>query len=440
MQLIALAICLLALWTHCSQDPSLDASIACSLGMGCGIVLLLAMARNLWIGWLSRLLPEHPSTGNESRLLPARRIVDGFHLLVWSASSLYLIFVVQWPDVVRYGMGGIGWVLLDEVLILSPIVGVLLFSWRWMYRADGKVGDVQVWRTYILLLIPLLPVSLACACSDITRLHIRGGMTLASWTQAAGVVGLAIGGVGSWMFAANNRGASIRFTKPTQQLNHIRRKTGVRFLGVLRFSLQTKLIYIGTIGIPGLRLLVISDGLASLLSDAEMSALIRHEAAHIRRGHTSIRLLAVAAPLLAALACVRLFPHTVSGLSEALRECGIPVVFQTNILAPVVLSAAAVLTLGWCARGLEFDADWWSCENLNGGCSADLSGALRSLQIATNNSGGWIHPPLDRRIASLNRDAGSQGFERMGDAFPVLLRWSLFCIVVLAVGACFVSL
>ena len=76
---------------------------------------------------------------DDARLEQVCRRVNSCHTAVWLASSVATIYVFRWHDVVRTEWGLDRFVLVDEILILMPVLLSLLASWAVFY--DLKSAD-----------------------------------------------------------------------------------------------------------------------------------------------------------------------------------------------------------------------------------------------------------------------------------------------------------
>ncbi|HSM21446.1 MAG TPA: M48 family metalloprotease [Rubrivivax sp.] len=138
--------------------------------------------------------------------------------------------------------------------------------------------------------------------------------------------------------------------------------------------------------------IALSTGLLSLLSEAELRAVIAHELAHIRRGDAApVALGAVLSGAL--LARVGLLPTALGGEaldSDGAGEDGVlsPAAWALLLLAPL---AALPLRLA-LRRGREFDADA-AATRISGDARA-LADALLTIEHAALRHPPLRHPPL----------------------------------------------
>src|SRR5262245_33167156 len=64
---------------------------------------------------------------------------------LWMAAVLIVLFVAQWPRIVRGNWQLAGWPLVDELAILTPVIAPLLLVWAGLYRLD-RAAQVAAFR------------------------------------------------------------------------------------------------------------------------------------------------------------------------------------------------------------------------------------------------------------------------------------------------------
>lgn len=147
--------------------------------------------------------------------------------------------------------------------------------------------------------------------------------------------------------------------------------------------------------------MLLSDRLLNTLSTAELSLVIAHEWAHLRRGHVWLR----AFSLIPVWILAAVLNHRLAGWQGS--------ELVINLIA-ILLTG---LTLRWVAHLTEFDADrsacvqvkWWATD-----CTAHLDSVQlaelysHTLQRITGNSSSthkasWLHPSVEARCQRLVR-------------------------------------
>ena len=138
------------------------------------------------------------------------------------------------------------------------------------------------------------------------------------------------------------------------------RRAGLQISGVLVWQTDNRVVNAATTGVlPGCRYLLLSDGLIRRLEDGQLSAIVAHEAGHLRHRHAAKSLLSLAIPLLAVLVQQRLLERV--GVNPAVQAWGVAFVLLFWFVVH-----------GRLARLLEHQADVTACHLI---LSATLAGA-----------------------------------------------------------------
>jgi hypothetical protein len=115
----------------------------------CGLLLtLVAMVGRMVAG--ATVIGLHGMGGVPS-LWPARfRRLRAVHTLTWVAAAAAIYFGLGWPQIVRENWGLKGTVLLDEILILLPLLLLLLFSWWTLGTAYDALAERAAVRNWVV--------------------------------------------------------------------------------------------------------------------------------------------------------------------------------------------------------------------------------------------------------------------------------------------------
>ena len=158
------------------------------------------------------------------------------------------------------------------------------------------------------------------------------------------------------------------------------------------------------------RSVVLTDGLIARLTDDQIEAVVAHELAHLQHRHPQLRLMALLAPLAAAVLVLTALPLDATAALSLLADSS-PILFSVLLL---VASFVLILAFGPWARLLETQADLTACRLLEPYRSSDdlhptaarphlrLGRALAALEPARRQA-SWQHPSLAARLAQLRR-------------------------------------
>ncbi len=379
--------------------------IVCTLTVPLAALLQVAFLQSVILPRQSRPAHLHASV---------RRMVF-VHLSIWIACSLAMMVVARWPSVVRQRWDLARFPLVDDLLILSPVVISLVASWAVFYRFQHLLKPTEhYWRSCQRFLalrfrtffgIALLPVLLYTLTTDLGLLN--------DVHDAALNPGAGIKAVGLFVAAMLLFPLAMTWVLPTSRLpsthaEMIRaecRRQKMRLMSIRVWNTGSQWANALVVGfVPGCRLLLVSDGLLQRFPDRELLAVIRHEAGHVRLGHLPLRLALIIVPLAAISMCQWLAPGA----------------------APVGLMAVAYIAylfwlVCWISRKMEFEADLYasgyfdsSTHDRRQGLTVDDDDLVAALirharsQPDSARKKSLTHPALVERIAFLN-DAMDHG-------------------------------
>jgi len=303
------------------------------------------------------------------------------HSAVWLMASLAIVWGLRWPDIVRVNWHCDQWPLLDDLLILSPILLSLFFSWAIFYDVkrlldqtptdqsdDGEAYSFRLdlterfqfvglrFRVYVLMsLIPILATLLVRDAANFAQRLPGIWQTVAITTGGAFV----LASFPLLMLLAWKHGP-IEDPALRLKLTACCRRLRLRVLTIRAWHTGSQIINAVVAGIvPGLRVIVISDAMLEQFPRHELLAVVRHEAGHIRMSHMPIRMFFLLFPLILA---------AVDQANGALIANAVTHQFELHKLTSthaLIASAIAYMayllpTLTWLSKQMEFEADWFS--------------------------------------------------------------------------------
>ena len=244
------------------------------------------------------------------------------HSAVWLTASLAIVWGVRWPDIVRVNWHFDRWPLLDDVLILAPVLISLFFSWAIFYdvkrlldrsAADPK-GDAKPYtfrldlterfqfvglRFRVYVLMSLIPILATLLVRDAANFLQQLPEVLQNVSLIAGS-GLVIATFPLLMLLAWRHGP-IENPELRKQLVDCCRRLKLGVWTIRAWHTGSQIINAVVAGIvPGLRVIVISDAMLEEFPPRELLAVVRHEAGHIRMSHMPIRMFFLLFPLILA--------------------------------------------------------------------------------------------------------------------------------------------
>ena len=318
--------------------------------------------------------------------------VSSCHTAVWLAASVATIYVFRWHDVVRSEWRLDRFVLVDEILILMPVLLSLLASWAvfydlkstdelnspplenrtsvdtsdpapvqpqwfaWLFSSSRREFVSIRFRLYVLVL--MVPLLLAVAVNDSIAIVFQLG-------PVAAVACIVFGGVAMLALLPTMAGLPWKLTSPSDGLNAMVRQELAGFnlnrLRIREWDTGDQIINAAAVGmLPWFRQLWVSDRLIRLFPEGELKAIVRHEVAHLQLNHAAIR----SALLLLPVAVVGIVGWLRWGDPVAVRAIADIVgasVFEVAVVMSALYILYAAVTLRAVSHASEFEADLLAC-------------------------------------------------------------------------------
>jgi STE24 endopeptidase len=350
------------------------------------------------LGIVRRLSREPAMSPADCQRIWAR--VERAFIGLWLIMVVVTMFVLKWPRLVRSDWLLDAWPLVDDLLILAPIVVPLLLLWTITHRLQCAAGVATPRLPSFLWLnarhhlgLVLVPVLVVLAFQE---------SVLWVWpaAEASGWLGwLHVPLVAAMLALAPVALAGIWRTSPLAP-GELRERLAVLFQRE-RIAVRQTLVWHthGSIAnaaiaglVPGLRYVFLSDALLARLSPDEVLAVVRHELGHIAGRHLLWRMLVFALPVAAWL---------------VLADGAWPPSLPAAMIAPVALVLYAVLVVGTYSRWLEHEADLAACMTRSGqierAAAECFARALVKVigRAPTSRWTHWLHPPIGERLALL---------------------------------------
>lgn len=355
---------------------------------------------------------------------------------LWAGGSLVVLYVARLPDVVRAFEFTLAWPLLDDLLILAPLLAGLVLVWIALYRiertlrhfaAPGEPSPEVCLRKYLELRVrhhlglTLLPALLILGVLEsAVKLELTTGVADPRswwlWTALIAAAVLALPLVLKWLWQAQR----VDDSPLKRRLLESCRRLGCPVRDIVVWRTGGTVANAAVAGLfPGLRTIFLSDALLARLSDDEIDVVVRHEAAHLAQRHLWQRLALLGLPLLVYFAVQTQWPQLLGQLQALFTSVGIAPVWQASLLIPLAALLYALVVVGWLSRLHEHDADLAACcarspgdgrrGTLAGELTIDpnavlhLHSALAKLVGGSDEyrKGGWLHPSVLQRVEFL---------------------------------------
>jgi len=333
---------------------------------------------------------------------------------LWLAAVAFILFVGQWPRIVRANWDLAALPLVDEIGILLPVIAPLVLIWAAMYRIQGGEAGRGSLVRYLFLqarhhlaLVLLPPLLIVGLIEVIAALKIAQDLDAIWWFAIPQfavvllVMPLAVRRL--W------RTTPLVMQPLRSQLDEICGARGVKLREILVWQTDGTVANAAVVGMSRhLRYLLLTDVILSQLTADQIAAVVRHELAHLRRWHLPLRLALLLLPVAWWMALKQSFPDLELQFTSSFAFLALSPSQSSAVALPLSLLAYAVIVVGWYSRLLEHDADIDACLDQSGsfdpGSAADFCTALQVVCGDGHESwfSRWLHPPVSARIELLN--------------------------------------
>jgi len=436
MQLLLILAVLAALTIAegCPQQPVPAATLR--LGLAAGAVAAVALLARVASGVIARrLLADF-----DRRHVLLRRFgqLRRAYAVLWLGAAGGILYGLGWAQMVRFNWHLDRAVLIDDLLILAPVLLPPVLGWAAFFEveralqirlapADRPEARLPTRGEYVLLHVRhylgvlLVPVLALLAVQDTFELiapslaHGPG----AALIHLVPLVGLFV------LFPVLLR--HVWDTRPLEpgplrdRLEAVSRRSGFRARQILVWHTGGMLVNAAVTGfVPFFRYVFLSDGLLGRLSEEEIEAVFGHELGHVRHRHLLLRIAAMLVPLSLWLLLAEGLPQTATQLQDWIAATGPVLKVPIGLAALAALGLYMTLVFGFYSRLLEFQADLFACGALGPPAQgeapvATFISALEKLAAANGtdrNARSWQHASVARRVGFLVRVAGDPAFRR----------------------------
>jgi len=438
MQIALIVVVLAALAVARSGNPLPVSGVGWRLmvvALGVAAVSLFALASSILIArGLKADSPRH------RRLLARFRNLRRLHMALWLAASGGIIYWLGWGQLVRFNWGLDGAFPLDDLLILTPVLLPLVFSWAafyeveravWVFvdkRASKPLPGCKRWQYVALhvrhhLGILLIPVLALLAVQDGIEIFAPGLLENGHDAVLLGSLLAVLLVLFPLMLKYVWRTHPLPPGPLRSRLEQSAGRSGVRARDILVWETDGMVLNAAVSGVfRGLRYIFLTDALLRYLGDEEIEAVFGHEAGHVKHRHLTLRMMAMVAPLSLWLLAEQMFPGLsglsgqwssefgFSGLEFSGFDGGVAEHARDGLCLLAAMTIYVTVVFGPYSRLLEHQADLFSLRSLpiDGGTHPlkTIGSALEKLAAngaANRNTRSWQHASIARRVDFLNR-------------------------------------
>lgn len=387
------------------------------------------------------------------------------HTVLWIGMVTVVSVGIGWPQIVRFNWGLDRTFLLDELLILLPVLIPLVLSWVAFYQIERAAYAARIvsgipaarpaptLRHFLSLHVRhylgvmLLPILLLIAAQDAVVLWmpdaLRSGWSTVVYAVPVVVLVLFFPSLLQRLWKTRPLAAG----ELRERLTALSSRAGLPVREILVWDTRGVVVNAAVSGwIPRHRYVFLTDGLIDRLTSEQIEGVFGHELGHIRRRHLLLRGLVMVAPLSLLLGLEIVWPESAT-LSRAispqlLTTAQLPLALGTLVL----LASYAYFVFGGYCRLLEREADLYACRMLETETPEEayrlFSSALERLAIESGvprDKSTWQHPSIARRTAFLMQASHDPTQARRLERRVGWLNWLLAsCVIGAAVAAVFV--
>lgn len=434
---LSLIVAVLAALVISENSPRLPVpAVGCRLFLAVAVmscVVAFAAVSSLRI---ARRLREEPRDG---KTLKRFRRLRHVHSLLWMLAVGAILYGLDWARIVHFNWRLDGIPLLDEVLVILPILLPMVLSWACFFEVDRvlennlhfnsreAVAVSPTTRTQYVLLhlrhclgLLLLPVLGLAAVQDIAELVapelLAGNYALVVYVPPMVLLFVFFPTMLRYVWRTGPLGDG----RLHDRLQAAARRAGFRCRSILVWHTNGTLVNAAVAGfLPPVRYVFLTDGLLAQLTDAEVEAVFGHEVGHVRHRHLLLRVIAMAAPVSFWVLLELVSPHVGDRLGQLLLLDGLNAQILVGLLLLGAMASYGMVIFGAYARLLEGQADLFGCRTLEThGDHPPVETFVSALEkLAAFNgidrhAASWQHASLARRVEFLYRATQDPRYER----------------------------
>jgi STE24 endopeptidase len=333
---------------------------------------------------VGRLCQAPDCQGPILRRYQREQVIHGAVLLIGYAA---LIYGLNWPAVVRQSWGLARWVLVDDLLILAPLLAGVALGWlahfdvvralrgRFVQDAAAPIRYSR-WTHFDFLLrhqlgvVLLLPLLVLIAMEDVVALIWAESPSRDVAEVVLGCGSLATLLLGApWMLRLVWRARPLGPGLLRTRLECLASRVGFRANDILIWDTRGMVVNAAVTGIlPWIRYVFLSDALLHTLSDDEIESVFGHEIGHIHHRHLQfymIFLLGATTLFTAATAWVTSISDV--ELGDGVDLSGWPWLLGGGLATLGAVAAYFGVFFGLVSRRFERQADLFACRAVSCG-------------------------------------------------------------------------
>lgn len=378
------------------------AQVATDLGWRIVAVALFGVSVPGVAFFQSLLIYEQTNTDDEeARREQFMRRLSVSTLIIWGLASFAIVWFARWHDVVRGNWNLDRFPLVDEALILLPVLGSLIASWFVIHDIQHRLDQPSVdeptaidersvvaarpakprtsngsaaapsgsfWRSRlefvairirVYLLLILIPLTIAILGRDLAPWlgQFADWQAASIGTAACLLIAAGFPTLLMWLWRTGEVGDPALRAELARECQ----QQGLNVAGVKIWRTGSQIVNALVVGmLPNCRYILLSDLLVERFTQREVLAVVRHEAGHVNLYHLPIRIGFTLLPLAALVIDESKPVGLTQQLEQASIAAGLPVGSAVLMLGLCYLGYV-LLALSWLSQKMESEADIYAC-------------------------------------------------------------------------------
>jgi Zn-dependent protease with chaperone function len=338
------------------------------------------------------------------------------------------------------------WILIDEALIVAPMLCSLIVSWAIFFeqtshdippeRRFTEMKNYVGLRCRVYLLMVLIPIAIVVLIKDLWPLLSQLSPAFAGLVAVSAIIAMLL--VMPLLVRLMWTNRPITEIEGRESLLQLCKNHGLAVKDIHVWDTNHQIVNALVAGlVPRFRILMVSDLLLHSFPQHELQAILRHEAGHIRLRHLQTRIGFILLPALAMLA-IEMDPNQT--FNNWAADFGITT--SAGLLLGLVFFAYVIIVTTWLSRNMEFEADLYAIgafQKNNSEIQTAQNASVMAdalLRFAEQNPDQFsrrsiTHPSLMERIEMIKKANNSTkvardfqrrfGFCQFAIAFSILL-------------------
>lgn len=378
MQILVAIVVVACLWSvDCFSDESPEQLMAWRLVLVVSCMISVPVLAMLQSACLVEKLRTENSI-NRHNFAQWINFANGVHTFAWLLACFVIFAIARWGSIVRGNWNLDQMFLVDELLIIAPVLLPLVASWFFFFELSENYGRRKqdensatarrkrqirycLLRCQIYIALTLIPMMVLWAANDLTKIFVAPENTWAKWVIMGSAFGMATIFF-PWLLMCVWPNRKVRDSNILGQVKSICLEKRIRVSDVRIWKTGNQVTNAMVAGfVWPCRIVWLSDALLEMLNPQELDTVLRHEMGHARRRHLAMRLFFMMLPVAASAFLLACFPQQVTSWAERLTFGNLSGNWILSVVLPSLGISYLIIVVGWLSHNIEKDADVEAC-------------------------------------------------------------------------------